>query len=197
MVSTLEKGGLVDTVPYILQCRSQRGSEHKVFVTVYLRISQRDYCKNTPYATVKQATHQTTPQFWGTTLSQSDPSATLFYSLEPFLPSILLHGSNSAYPASRDRALLPTSIQYSYELSSADSFMRSAIAQTTRHLQKLAVFEGQPVSLNNQENVVYGNYADASTPSQHVFGDNLWKMKLIKLRYDPLNVMGLAGGWKV
>jgi len=43
---------------------------------------------------------------------------------------------------------------------------------------------------------LYGNYVDANTPLVDIYGDNLPRLRALKAKIDPHNVMGLAGGFK-
>ena len=117
------------------------------------------------------------------------------YDVEPFLPSLFTHGalSNSAYPPTRASGLLPLNIYYSWGLLADDALMRDAAAQSAAQLTRVAVAEGQDVA----DAPLYGNYAMAGTPAERIFGDSLPRMQATKKKYDPGNVMGLAGGWKI
>jgi len=42
----------------------------------------------------------------------------------------------------------------------------------------------------------YVNYALFGTPLRTLYGEHLGRLREIKKKYDPDNVMGLAGGWK-
>lgn len=42
----------------------------------------------------------------------------------------------------------------------------------------------------------YPNYALDGTALETMYGDNVGILGEIKAKYDPQNVMGLAGGWK-
>ncbi|KIY62385.1 hypothetical protein CYLTODRAFT_361562, partial [Cylindrobasidium torrendii FP15055 ss-10] len=44
---------------------------------------------------------------------------------------------------------------------------------------------------------LYPNYAIFDTPLEKIYGVNLEKLKEVKARVDPENVMGLAGGFKI
>jgi hypothetical protein len=43
---------------------------------------------------------------------------------------------------------------------------------------------------------LYPNYALFGTPLKAMYGKHLERLRKIRKRYDPGNVMGLAGGWK-
>ena len=71
--------------------------------------------------------------------------------------------------------------------------MYDAARQSAAHLTQVAVKEGQDIA----SAPLYGNYAMFDTPLDRVFGDNLARLQALKAQYDPSNLMGLAGGWKV
>ncbi|KAK7033989.1 hypothetical protein VNI00_012418 [Paramarasmius palmivorus] len=116
------------------------------------------------------------------------------YTFEPHLSDILTHtNSPSAWPPSRSSADYPLFIHYAWTSESADESFRSAIKQSVAHLTDVAKAEGQKdVGKTNP----YPNYVyDAN--AKKVYGDNLPKLKEIKKRVDPQDVMGLAGGLKI
>jgi hypothetical protein len=43
---------------------------------------------------------------------------------------------------------------------------------------------------------LYVNYALFGTPVGAMYGEHLERLREIKKKYDPEDVMGLAGGWK-
>lgn len=43
---------------------------------------------------------------------------------------------------------------------------------------------------------MYPNYATYDTPLEDIYGSHLPRLRSLKLKVDPQNVMGLAGGWK-
>lgn len=67
------------------------------------------------------------------------------------------------------------------------------INESAAVLTSTAVQLGQDVA----DATLYGNYAVAGTPLERIYGDNVDELHELKLRYDPGNVMGLAGGWKL
>ncbi|THG96512.1 hypothetical protein EW026_g5333 [Hermanssonia centrifuga] len=132
--------------------------------------------------------------FWGTQLSLA--SATFIsYDVEPFLPAIFQQGTDltSAYPPSRAPTLLPLNVYFAWELPVFDALMRNATRLSAQQLTNVALAEGQDIA----DAALYGNYAIDGTPLERIFGNNLGTMKATKAKYDPDNVMGLAGGWKL
>ncbi|KAI0700209.1 FAD-binding domain-containing protein [Cytidiella melzeri] len=132
--------------------------------------------------------------FWGTELGLA--SATFIsYDVEPFLPSAFAKGTvqTASYPPSRSQTLLPLNLYYAWTLPDSDTLMRSAIVQSAEQLTKVALSEGQNIA----NAPLYSNYAIDSTSLDRIYGNNLPLLKALKAQYDPKNVMGLAGGWKI
>ena len=47
-----------------------------------------------------------------------------------------------------------------------------------------------------EEAFQYTNYALGDTPLEEMYGNNVARLRTIKERYDPTDVMGLTGGYK-
>jgi FAD/FMN-containing dehydrogenase len=75
-----------------------------------------------------------------------------------------------------------------------DEFFEAAIKRAHDTLEAALVAEGHD---DVREAPLYSNYALSDTPLDRIYGTNLPKLKEIKERVDPDNVMGLAGGFKV
>ncbi|KAF7795716.1 hypothetical protein EIP86_006881 [Pleurotus ostreatoroseus] len=141
---------------------------------------------------LKAVVNETT--FWGSRLSLA--SATFIsYDVEPFLPTLFNNAlaSSAAYPPSRAQGLLPLNIYFAWLLPASDELMREAVVRSAQQLTDVAIAQGQDIG----NAALYGNYAIDSTPLERLFGDNLDQLKATKQKYDPQNVMGLAGGWKL
>lgn len=65
--------------------------------------------------------------------------------------------------------------------------MRSA-----QRITAAAEAEGQNIA----NAALYGNYAMSNVSVTRIYGSNLAQLHALRLKYDPNNVMGLAGGWK-
>jgi hypothetical protein len=116
------------------------------------------------------------------------------YDIEPFLPSALSHSSSaSAYPPSRLQVYLPTNLYFAWSSPLSDEIVIKAIRESERVLTNTAIQLGQPI----QNAASYSNYAESSTPLQDIYGSNLPALKALKAQYDPADVMGLAGGFKI
>lgn len=117
----------------------------------------------------------------------------LVYSFEPFEPDFLSHGRPSAYPPNRSLAVFPSSMYYGWTNASLDGSMADAMRCSAASLVEVGIQNGQDL-----ENAApYINYALFGTPLKTLYGEHLGRLGEIKKKYDPDNVMGLAGGWKL
>lgn len=114
------------------------------------------------------------------------------YTIEPLEPGFLTHGSPSAYPPDRSLAILPSNIYYTWTKPSADEFMAEAMRLSAASLVGAGIQDGQ--DLKNA--APYVNYALFGTPLEAIYGEHLGRLREIKKKYDPEDVMGFAGGWK-
>ncbi len=70
--------------------------------------------------------------------------------------------------------------------------MADAIRTSAATLVEAGIQDGQ----NLTEAAPYVNYAFLGTLVESMYGDNLERLREARRRYDPEDVMGLAGGWK-
>lgn len=137
---------------------------------------------------------RTTPKFWGNELLSFNVS--LSFTMEQFLPDILSHASvdSASYPPTRDTRYLPLGLAWAWDAPDADPAVFASAAQSAAHLAQVAMSLGQDIA----DAAPYGNYAFAETTSVEVlWGDKLAGLKAVQAVYDPGDVMGLTGGWKV
>ena len=116
----------------------------------------------------------------------------LLYVLEPFEPDFLAHGGPSAYPPDRSLAVLPSLVYLTWTSASADVYMADAARRSAASLVEAAIQVGQDLKNAGP----YVNYALFGTPLERMYGKHLDRLRRIRKRYDPEDVMGLAGGWK-
>lgn len=88
---------------------------------------------------------------------------------------------------------MPINIYYAWSLESSDTLIHGVMQESARYLTEIAISEGQNVT----DLPLYPNYALYDTPLERLYGGNVAKLQTIKARYDPDNVMALAGGWKL
>ena len=131
-------------------------------------------------------------KFWGDRLRQYDDSMSLFCVMEPFEPDFLTHGEPSAYPPDRSLAVFPSLISVSWDDASVDGIMADAVRLSAASLVEAGIRDGQ--DLKNA--APYVNYALGGTPLERMYGGHLERLREIRKKYDPEDIMGLAGGWK-
>ena len=130
-------------------------------------------------------------QFWSQALF--DKFGVVEYTLEPFLPSIQSHNSTpTAYPPTRDNVYFPLSIYFKWLNATYDNDFYDAIRQSAIRIRDVAIADGQDI-INAP---LYPNYAIFGTPLKDMYGANVDKLRILKRRVDPDNVMGLTGGFK-
>ncbi|KAG5726241.1 6-hydroxy-D-nicotine oxidase [Termitomyces sp. T112] len=130
--------------------------------------------------------------FWGSRLSLLSGSF-ISYGVEPFLPTLFSHGSDSAYPPSREKGLSPFNIYFAWTSSLSDDEFHEAARQSAAQIKAVAMAEGQDIS----DVAIYPNYAIYDTPLEGLYGSNVPTLQALKASIDPTNVMGLAGGFRL
>lgn len=114
------------------------------------------------------------------------------YNVEPFLPSILNHGmAPTAYPPTRTKAFSPLNLYYAWVNPELDNQIHDTVLQSAARIRDAAIAEGQTTNAP-----LYPNYAIFGTPLKEMYGDNVAKLKSLRQRVDPDDVMGLTGGFK-
>ncbi|KAK7028824.1 hypothetical protein VNI00_014837, partial [Paramarasmius palmivorus] len=108
---------------------------------------------------------------------------------EPFT-QLNTHSTDSAYPHPPG---CPTVLEAHYINAADDDFFVNAIREAQRAIHARAIEEGQSFT----GDILYNNYAPADTPLELLYGGNLERLREIKRRVDPQNVMELAGGFKI
>ncbi|KAI0263018.1 FAD-binding domain-containing protein [Gloeopeniophorella convolvens] len=129
---------------------------------------------------------------WAEKLTPLDAGVAVVYSVQVFDKDLLTYGAPSAYPPDRSGLRLPTNVYFGWTNPELDTVFADALRQSAAVLRAVAAEEGQVM-----DNVaIYGNYALSDEPLEGVYGANVPRLREIKKRYDPDNVMGLAGGFK-
>ncbi|KAK7023514.1 hypothetical protein VNI00_016732 [Paramarasmius palmivorus] len=109
--------------------------------------------------------------------------------VEPFIQPNA-HATDSAYP---NPFVCPTALEVQWADATDDDFFFNLVREVHNTIQARAIEEGQ----STPDAILYNNYVVADTPLELLYGDNLERLREIKRRVDPDNVMGLAGGFKI
>ncbi len=73
-----------------------------------------------------------------------------------------------------------------------DNDAYDAIRQSAARIRDVAIQDGQDIA----NAPLYPNYAMFDTPLSDMYGGNVDKLRWLRRRVDPHNVMGLTGGWR-
>ena len=141
-----------------------------------------------PILSFISVTHTTTIQHYGTT-ELLGPGFTIAYTIEPFIRKWTSHATKSAWP--HDRFISPTNLYFAWPLSSSDSILHKALADTKAAIVKAAENEGQ-----NLSNIyTYANYALATDSLKSIYGPHVHRLRRLAAKYDPGKVMTRTGGF--
>ncbi|QRV84373.1 FAD-binding domain protein [Ceratobasidium sp. AG-Ba] len=114
------------------------------------------------------------------------------FAVEPFLPSISPRSKGGAHP--HTDFLIPLNLDWSWIGEVNDSFFVNGAKESARVILNQAIAEGQDVAGAKQ--IKYPNYASADEDLKYLYGSNLDRLRAIKRKYDPDNVMSLTGGYR-
>ena len=131
-------------------------------------------------------------QFWGKRLYAQDKNVTVGSIIEPFDKGLFSYGSDSAYPPDRSQAIFPSTLFVEWSNSPLDDTMAFALRKISDAIRDVALADGQNVS----HAAKYPNYALFGTPLEDMYGGNVDRLRKIRAEIDPVDVMGLTGGWK-
>ena len=97
----------------------------------------------------------------------------------------------SAYPVDRTYGFSPFLIRFNWEDPAHDAEFHSAVKQSAEQIRQVALHEGLVLGEKSPGAAAY------DTSLEDIYGGNLQRLKVLKQRVDPNNVMGLCGGFKL
>ncbi|KAF8909557.1 FAD-binding domain-containing protein [Mucidula mucida] len=108
------------------------------------------------------------------------------------LPDFLEHGPESAWPANRSVRQQPVNGWALWNDAADDKTILGAMEDSGDRLAQHAISQKQDLSGVS----MYSNISPADTPLEKMYGGHLPRLRRIKRRYDPSNLMSLCGGFK-
>ena len=87
----------------------------------------------------------------------------------------------------------PLLAYFAWQNATYDDVFVAVVEESADRLSVVAKVEGL---LSDDPSALHGNYVDANTPLVEIYGENLPKLRALKAKIDPKNVMGLTGGFK-
>ena len=133
-------------------------------------------------------------QALGDRLFEKDKDTTITFELEPFESDVFTHGNPSAYPPDRSRTIHPSSLLVAWndESLDRDGYVYDGLRSLSASIIEAGIKDGQ--DLKDVSN--YPNYAVYGTPLEKMYGQNVKRLREIKKKYDPFQVMDLTGGFR-
>ncbi|KAF9031935.1 hypothetical protein BJ165DRAFT_1535284 [Panaeolus papilionaceus] len=123
--------------------------------------------------------------------------STFSISTQTFESDMLSHTNlPSAFPWIRDQVYIPVTLFASWLSPSSDGFIHSELKACAQRIRDLVVRDGQNIPADAP---LYSNYAPQDADLRAIFGPepNMDRLRAVKRRIDPEDVMGLAGGFKI
>lgn len=111
----------------------------------------------------------------------------------PFQPSMFDTSTSAAWPHEKGWPNGPLLACFQWEGESNDGFWIGMMKQILQSIQKVAEAEG----CTNDKLPKYCNTSLADTPVQDIYKEHLPKLIAIRAKYDPNNMMGRTGGFRI
>lgn len=111
----------------------------------------------------------------------------------PFLPSIFDKSTPAAWPHQKGKAFGPLLAYFLWEEKSEDQFWLGRMQTALDNVHQVALKEG----CTPENAPVYLNCALEYTPVEEIYRGELKGLSAIRAKYDPTDVMGRTGGFKI
>jgi FAD/FMN-containing dehydrogenase len=111
----------------------------------------------------------------------------------PFLPTIFDKSLPAAWPHEKGKAFGPVLAYYQWKDAKDDKYWVDEMKRALTEIRKVALEEG----CTTRNAPVYGNTSLEDTPVKDIYRGNLKNLSAIRAMYDPNNVMGNAGGFRI
>ncbi|KIJ54877.1 hypothetical protein M422DRAFT_153464, partial [Sphaerobolus stellatus SS14] len=112
--------------------------------------------------------------------------------IEAFHSDLYDHSTGGAYPHSPEHPWTPFLVYVGYTDPALDNRAVAAVNSAASIIQAAAIKEGQ----SSPDAILYNNYAEKGTNLTRLYGDNLPQLQTLRAKYDPQNILNLAGGWR-
>jgi hypothetical protein len=111
----------------------------------------------------------------------------------PFLPTMFDKSTPAAWPHTKDQPLGPLLAYFVWEDETEDAFWVGEMRRALNAIHKVALREG----CTTRHAPIYANTALEDVTIQEVYRGNLKKLMRTRAKYDPTDVMGNAGGFRI
>ena len=113
--------------------------------------------------------------------------------IEPFMRNVYDHSKGGAFPHNSQHPWTPFELFVDYLNPRGDERAASLVRESADIIHQTAITEGQ----SSPDALLYSNYARRGTNLTLLFGGNLERLRMLKKRYDPYDIISLTGGWKL
>ncbi|KZT39730.1 FAD-binding domain-containing protein [Sistotremastrum suecicum HHB10207 ss-3] len=118
----------------------------------------------------------------------------VFMEVWPFLDTIFDKSSgDSAWPHKKGEPYAPLLAWFIWENKEDDEFWLGILKTMLDNLRHVALREG----ITKEDVPYYANYSPGTTPVEEIYRTNVRDIGKWRKQYDPADVMGLAGGFRV
>lgn len=111
----------------------------------------------------------------------------------PFLPSMFDTSTATAWPHEKGQPNGPLLVCFQWEGENNDQYWIALMMQILQSIQRVAESEG----CTNDKLPKYCNTSLGDTPVKDIYKQNLPKLMTIRAKYDPDDVMGRTGGFRI
>jgi hypothetical protein len=112
----------------------------------------------------------------------------------PFLPTMFDRSPDSAWPHKRGEPNGPLVVYFMWEDKKNDDVWIDQMKEALGRIQQIALEEG----CTTRDTPVYCNTTlEAATTPQQIYRGNLTKLSTLRRRYDPDDVFGRTGGFRI
>lgn len=111
----------------------------------------------------------------------------------PFQPSMFDTSTSAAWPHEKGQPNGPLLVCFQWEGESNDRYWIGLMMQILQSIQKVAEAEG----CTNDKLPKYCNTSLADTPVKDIYKKHLSKLMTIRAKYDPDDMMGRTGGFRI
>ncbi|TFK45059.1 hypothetical protein BDQ12DRAFT_731029 [Crucibulum laeve] len=112
----------------------------------------------------------------------------------PFLPTIFEKSpEGAAWPHKKDEPFSPLLAYFLWENEDDDEFWLTKMKKALNYIRNVALEEG----CTTNDPPYYLNTSLEDVPVKGIYRDNLAKLSAIRAKYDPEDVMGNTGGFKI
>jgi len=117
----------------------------------------------------------------------------IYVDIWPFVSTIFDNSSPSAWPHTKGNPSGPLVINFKWEGQENDNFWLSAMETMTADLVKIAVEQG----CSTYDAAQYYNLSLDNVTASDIYRGNFTQLQAVRQKYDPENIMGHTGGFRI